>query len=179
MDTLKDKIAAVGFDNVAEIQTESITFDPTLIKHCEMNSCGKYGKNYTCPPNIGDPEELIEIAKSYKKTVVFQKIYDIEDSFDFEGMNRAQLDFKELTLKVQSLCESVFDDFLLLGAGPCELCKVCGIADGIECRFPKKAIASLESYSIFVTSLATTCNMNYINGVNTVTYFGAMLYNEF
>nr|WP_242837443.1 DUF2284 domain-containing protein [Desulfitobacterium metallireducens] len=38
------------------------------------------------------------------------------------------------------------------------------------CRFPDKAILSLEAYCIDVTILANLCNMQYINGQNTVTY---------
>jgi hypothetical protein len=38
-------------------------------------------------------------------------------------------------------------------------------------------VASLEAYGIFVAKLAEKAGMKYINGVNTVTYFGAVLFN--
>ena len=47
---------------------------------------------------------------------------------------------------------------------------------GVEpCRFPEKAIGSLEAYGVNVSLLAQTAGMRYINGQNTVTYFGAIL----
>nr|WP_305142352.1 DUF2284 domain-containing protein [uncultured Acetatifactor sp.] len=43
------------------------------------------------------------------------------------------------------------------------------------CRFPDMAISSLEAHGINVSRLAAECGMKYINGQNTVTYFGAVL----
>ena len=43
---------------------------------------------------------------------------------------------------------------------------------------PDKALASLEAYCISVSDLAASCGMKYINGQNTVTYFGAVMFNE-
>ena len=50
--------------------------------------------------------------------------------------------------------------------------------DGIPCRFPEKAIPSLEAYGINVSRLASAAEMKYINGQNTVTYFGMVLFEE-
>ncbi|MEG1427664.1 MAG: DUF2284 domain-containing protein, partial [Oscillospiraceae bacterium] len=63
---------------------------------------------------------------------------------------------------------------LYLGAGGCGLCDTCAIVTGEPCRFPENALASLESYGVSVSELATACGMRYINGANTVTYFGAV-----
>ena len=165
------------FDNVKEISSENIPFQPSLIELCKQNACGNYGKSYTCPPHIGDTQKLIEEVKNFNKAIVFQKIYSIEDSFDIEGMNSANADFKKCVQKVNDFCKENIRSYLVLGAGGCRLCKICGVETGEPCRFPQNAIASLESYGIFVSELASVCNMNYINGVNTVTYFGAMFYN--
>jgi len=42
---------------------------------------------------------------------------------------------------------------------------------------PDRAMPSLEAYGINVSLLAKTSGMKYINGANTVTYFGAVLFN--
>ena len=62
---------------------------------------------------------------------------------------------------------------LLLGAGGCRLCPRCAKADNQPCRFPDAALASLEAYGVNVSLLAPQAGMQYINGANTVTYFGA------
>lgn len=176
MENLKTDIEKLGFCRAEEILTVHIPFEPSLIQLCEGNACGSFGMNYTCPPLVGETGELIEKAKRYEYAVVFQKVYDIEDSFDIEGMNYAKKDFKKLTKSVSEFCGENLTDFLILGAGPCDLCSICGAVDGSPCRFPKSATASLESYGILVSGLAKECGMKYINGQNTVTYFGAVLY---
>lgn len=173
---LADDIHKCGFDNVSTIPTSDIPFDATLIKLCELNTCGNYGKSYTCPPHIGKTEDLVKKAKSYEYAVVFQKIYYISDSFDIEGMNAGKNDFKILMDKVYEVCNAEMSNYLILGAGGCTRCKICGVVDGVPCRDPKRAFPSLESYSIYVSELAKVCGMNYINGKNTVTYFGMVLF---
>ena len=103
---------------------------------------------------------------------------ELEDSFDFEGM----VDAKKRTYPLAQSLRDVFadceiTDVLHLGAGGCGVCKVCSKRTGEPCRFPEKAMASLEAYSINVSELAKSAGMKYINGQNTVTYFGAVLFN--
>lgn len=43
-------------------------------------------------------------------------------------------------------------------------------------RFPDRAMSSLEAYGVNVSELAVQCGMRYINGENTVTYFGAVFF---
>ena len=69
-----------------------------------------------------------------------------------------------------------FKRVMHLGAGGCGVCKVCAKRSDEPCRFPDLAIASLESYGVNVSAMAASAGMKYINGVNTVTYFGAVLF---
>jgi len=173
---LIEKIKEIGFDNVAEIDVAEIGFEPSLISLCEKNTCGNYGRNYACPPLLGKTEDLIKKAKSFKKMILFQKIYQLEDSFDIEGMARGKMDFSEKTIKTFDAISDIPNEHMVLGAGGCTLCKECGAITNTPCRFPDRAIPSLESFSIQVSTLAGQCGMKYINGVNTTTYFGAVLY---
>ena len=167
-------ISDIGFSNVSLINVSDIEFEPSLLELCKMNACGNYCKNYTCPPLIGNPPELIKHAKSYNRAIVFQKIYQLTDSFDIEGMDNSRIDFRNLTHKVNDLCKNRLDDYLLLTAGGCSECSICGAVTGEKCSFPQKAYPSLEAYSINVSTLCEKSGMKYINGVNTVTYFGAI-----
>lgn len=171
-----DKIKELPFNNVKEIPVSLIDFEPALLELCKMNHCGNYGRCYTCPPLTGDIDSLIEKAKKFKNIIVFQKIYTLEDSFDIEGMGKGNRNFNNLAQKVNSLCKEALSNCIVLCAGGCKLCDRCGAMDSIPCRFPEKAIPSLESYGINVSSLAKKCDMNYINGQNTVTYFGGVIY---
>ena len=173
---LVEKIKMIPFSNVSEADVSDISFEPSLLELCKLNQCGNYGKCYTCPPIVGDIDTLVAKAKSFVRIIVFQKVYKIEDSFDIEGMDEAVKDFAMLVQKVNEICKSEPYNLQVLGAGGCRLCERCGIIDNIECRFPDRAVPSLESYGINVSKLAQICGMKYINGQNTVTYFGGVLY---
>lgn len=171
-----EKISGAGAQKTAVVPVGEICFDASLIELCAMNSCGNYGKNWTCPPLVGETEALIARAKQYQYAAVFSCVYTLEDSFDIEGMERGSASFRTLVQAVGALCRESGEDVLLLGAGGCRLCPECSAGTGEACRHPERAYASLESHGIFVSRLAEAANMKYINGQNTVTYFGAVLY---
>lgn len=164
-----------GADKATVIDVEQIVFDEGLRSYCEANYCGSYGKNYACPPAIGDVQNVIEEAKGYKKALVFQTIHKLEDSYDFEGMENGANIHSKVAEKIDKHLRDIYTDLIQLTAGSCTICKVCSLIEGKPCRFPDRAVSSLEAYCINVPSLAKACNMNYINGANTVTYFGAFL----
>jgi len=172
-----EKAQQIGFTNVATVETSEIVFDSSLIDLCKQNVCGCYGRNYTCPPLCGEINTMIEKAKTYREMAVFQKIYPLEDSYDFEGMRDAGTDFGRLVIALgEALGDGNGERFILLGAGGCRSCETCGAISKTPCPNPERAYASLESYGIFVSELAKSCGMKYINGENTVTYFGGILY---
>jgi predicted metal-binding protein len=158
------------------IDVDKIPFDKGLRKYCEANYCGAYGKNYACPPNVGSVDEVIAKAKLYKKALIFQTVGNLEDSYDIEGMEKAKVNHSKLAKKINAEVKSIYDDYLQLTAGGCDICPTCAITDDKPCRFPDKAISSLEAYCMNVSTLAGLCGMKYINGQNTVTYFGAYLF---
>jgi predicted metal-binding protein len=158
------------------ITTDKIPFDENLRSYCEANYCGHYGKSYACPPSVGESKELIAKAKKYKKALIFQTVTKIEDSFDFEGMKEAALRHSKIADVINNEIKKHFNNYLQLTAGECLTCPVCAIIENKPCRFPDKAISSLEAYCMNVSTLAGLCEMKYINGQNTVTYFGAFLF---
>lgn len=176
---LFDAANARGADNAATAKVSDIPFRKEFRAACEANACGKYGKSHTCPPDVGSIDELIEEAKGYEHAFVFQTIGVLEDSFDIEGMEEAGKKHKNVTLSLRDDIADMLDgDFLALGAGSCEVCSECTKPEDKPCRFPDKAMASLEAYGIAVSELAASCGLKYINGANTVTYFGAFLYGK-
>ena len=172
-----NKIKELGVNNVSLIKVKDICLDPVFRKMCASNSCGMYGKNYQCPPHIGEIEKLMNKVSSFTHAIVYQNIYEIEDSYDFEGMMGAGKKHNQMTYILQKYLKQRNDNtkLLLLGAGGCGLCEKCAILTNEPCRHPEYAISSLEAYGINVSKLATTANMKYINGINTVTYFGIVL----
>lgn len=173
---LLDICRAEGAADARVIDTGKIPFDPKLRSYCAANACGSYGRNYACPPHVGEPDELIARAKSYRRALLFQTVGELEDSFDIEGINRAGQRHKEV-------CAAIFDRIvpqlgwhMVLTAGGCGKCKTCAAVTGEPCRFPDQAVSSLEAYCMNVSQLCGKCGMKYINGANTVTFFAMCLF---
>ena len=159
------------------INPQNIPFSQSVADACRANACGKYGTCWTCPPGVGEYLALEKKIKTYDHAFVFTCKYDLEDCFDFEGM----MDGQQKTMAVlHSIADSLHDenqDFMLLGCAGCTLCKKCTYPDA-PCRFPEKAVVSVEACGIDVVKLASQLQLNYNNGANTVTYFCVVLLKE-
>lgn len=176
-DSLIGEALSLGAHKANVISADLIETDRVFRDICASNGCGMYGKCYMCPPDCGDIDELMAKIKQYSHALVYQTVYELEDSFDFEGMVEAKRVFRPIAQKLRDVfCNMGIEKVLHLSAGGCGVCKVCAKRTGEPCRFPEKAMPSLEAYGINVSRLAAAAEMKYINGQNTVTYFGAVLF---
>jgi len=165
-----------GAANAVSLKGDQILWDRSFRALCEENSCGSCGKNYMCPPDVGDIDDLIARGKVYQNAILYQTIFPLEDSFDIEGMAEASVSHRKLSQTIENHLQKDADfPYLHLSAGGCQLCPRCGKLDGIPCRFPTQALASLESYGINVHLTSKNGGLRYTNGANTVTYFGIIL----
>ena len=177
-DYISNKAVELGAYRACVTEASEIELDRSFRLACESNACGVYGKCYMCPPDVGDIDELMWEVGKYKYAFVYQTVSELEDSFDFEGMIEAKKKSYPLAQSVREIFyELNVGNALHLGAGGCGVCETCAKRTGDPCRFPERATPSLEAYGINVSSLAKSAGMKYINGQNTVTYFGAVLFN--
>ena len=178
-EAMMDAALQGGADKAAVIAVADIPFRRAFREACEANSCGKYGKCWTCPPDVGETDDLIARARRYDRCLLFQTVSGLEDSFDIEGMLEAGRVHSALTRRVwETLKPQMPVDALMLSAGGCGACERCAKEDDIPCRHPELALASLEAYGIAVSEIAPLGGMKYINGADTVTYFSAMLFHS-
>lgn len=144
---------------------------------CEKNYCGIYNKCWVCPPDCGDIDDLMNQVRSYDQILVYQTVGKLEDSFDLEGMRAAGRRQTKLNQKVLDWSKTLpVSRSRLLGGGGCGLCEVCAKVTNEPCRHPDRALPALEAYGVDVSRLASAAGMKYINGQNTVTYFGGLLF---
>jgi len=159
-------------------QSQLVT-SPLFRDICRNNGCGQYGRCWVCPPEIGEIDRLIQSLGAYKTILWYQSIAPIEDSFDIEGMFDAAHSHAQLSQRISTaLTNHGYAGFLHLSCGGCFLCARCTMPDGIPCRHPEQAISSLEGYGVDVYSTTKNTPLSYINGENTVTYFGAVFFTE-
>lgn len=164
-----------GATKAAIIPVEKIVMSADFYKICEGNSCGNFGQCWMCPPYLGDIEELMAKVKTYSHGLLYQTISEIEDSFDIEGMFEAGKRHSELSQKMEQSGEMP-EKRLHLSCGGCRLCERCARRDDQPCRYPDKALGSMEGYGIDVYRTTKETELKYINGPDTVTYFGIVLF---
>lgn len=170
---------ALGAYGAGAVAIDKIVFDRGFLSLCESNACGNFGKCWTCPPDVGNIDELIAEAKKFDGVVVYQTVRDLEDSYDFEGMMEAGRLHNELAERItDAFADREFTKTLHLGAGGCRICEVCSKRQEEPCRYPDRAMASLETYGVDVSQLASAAGLKYINGQDTVTFFGAYFYKK-
>ena len=165
-----DKISKIAHitREIAVVKPENIPFRQYVVEACARNACGRYGKTWTCPPGVGELEELKRKWLSYSSAIVFTTCHDIEDSFDIEGMEEGRKKHERITDEAIAIFEG--EDIAVMSAEGCDLCKVCTYPTS-PCRYPDVARSSVEANGISVVELARDCGIHYKNEPNTVTYF--------
>lgn len=174
---IKPYLAHPGIFEYKIFSTDLIPFSPAVVEACARNACGMYGKTWTCPPGVGTLEELKRKITAYPKAAVFTCKFDLEDSFDFEGMTAGQKETKKVLKAVSANMRAAGETFWALGNEGCGLCRSCTYPDA-PCRYPDLASPSVEACGINVMQLAKDVGLRYNNGPATVTYFCMILFED-
>ncbi len=174
---LKNIAIQSGLYECGEMEVSKIKFYPELRKACEVNTCRKYDTKWTCPPGVGTLEECKARVLKFSTMLLFSKKIELEDEFDIEGMAEGVLEFKKAVTVFEENVEELLGDRMFLTNEGCNRCEKCTYPDS-PCRFPQKIHHSISGYGFFVSELARQVGIKYNNGKNTVTYFGALLFNK-
>ncbi len=159
--------------------TAGLKAEDTVRQNCLINYCGKSNKSWTCPPHTGELEALGTRLLTYSHGVVLQSISNLEDSWDFEGMADAAHSHNQMVREVARQISEKYPslEILPLACGSCDYCEECTCPDS-PCRFPDKAMSSVEAQGLDINALVRSVGLNYINGVDTVSYVGMVLWRE-
>ena len=137
------------------IQAQDIIVAPWVRMRC-MFGCLSYGKSGCCPPNVPSVDECREFFASYKSAVVFHLTKKVEKPDD------RILWSKETNKELSKVERAVFlagnYKVFLFFMDECRLCSKCA-GGRMECRNPKQARPSPESFSVDV--FATVRKMGY------------------
>ncbi|MDR1039139.1 MAG: DUF2284 domain-containing protein [Deltaproteobacteria bacterium] len=174
--SLVERVKALHPTRVATVEVASFVFDREFRRLCEVNHCGFYNRKWTCPPHVGEVDDLVAEARTYERAVVYQLVGFLKHSFDWKGTLAAGEVFNRISFKINDDIVPTLARARLLGAGHCQRCPTCAFQTDEPCRSPGKAIRSLEANCVDVKALADSCGMKFINGQDTVTLFGAVLY---
>ncbi|MDR2356450.1 MAG: DUF2284 domain-containing protein [Clostridiales Family XIII bacterium] len=173
---LTDRLRQLPVNQADAIDVGFLTYEREVRAMCEMNSCGRYGRSWNCPPQVGSIEALEAKCGAYRNGILLNTVNALEDSFDFEGMMAAGVALHNILVEVNGIAAREFrlDAYLLLGAGSCSACKTCAHPE--PCRHPEERFIPIEACGVNVVSLAKNTGFRYNNGPNTVTFFGLLLF---
>ena len=163
-----------GFTHVGELNIVALEFMPEVRDMCSADRCHKYGRSWTCPPGCGTLEEAAANAAHYHRGVLLQTTAQLEDDFDIEGMQQAEVDQKKSFAAFVEQLREEYPDCLPMATGGCTLCAQCTYPDA-PCRFPKKAIPSMEAYGLLVSKVCEKSGLPYYYGPQTLTYTSCVL----
>ncbi|MCL2493643.1 MAG: DUF2284 domain-containing protein [Clostridiales bacterium] len=154
-----------------------LTYEDEIRGMCAQNTCGRYGTAWNCPPVCGTVKELETVCRHYKKGILVNTVKRIQDSFDWQGMMDGGRDLCDILEAADGAARALgMADYRIFGSGGCYACEACSYPDE-PCRFPDKLFTPIEACGINVMQTALGSGFKYINGANTVTYFGMILYN--
>jgi predicted metal-binding protein len=162
------------------IDPSDIIFREEFRKACERNACGKFGTNWMGPPAVGPIDELMAKAKAYKHGLLLQTVHPVASSFDMKAMVAGGKAFDEVFRAVLNCMRGKhrMGVALPLGAGCCRVCLKCAYLEGEPCRYPDRALSSLEAYGMDVMALAKAHDIPYRDGTKSMAFFGLILFND-
>ncbi|MBQ8731754.1 MAG: DUF2284 domain-containing protein [Oscillospiraceae bacterium] len=164
----------MGFEGVGELKREALIFRAEVRQMCSADRCHAYGKNWCCPPGCGTIEEAAQRVEGYSRGVIVQTVGQLEDEFDFESMQETARIHQERFAKLVAQLKTKWPEVFPMGAGTCTICKECTYPEA-PCRFPDRAIPSMEAYGLWVSDVCEKSGIPYSYGKNTIAYTSCFL----
>lgn len=171
---IEEVIKSVGFDCVGSCPTDGLQVREEVRDMCAAGRCQIYGHSWACPPNCGDLDYFDKFIHEKKTCYVVQTVGELEDDFDIETMMEAEQQQKERVLELHKLLSESFPAARVLSSGTCTLCKPCAYPDE-PCRFPDRAMVSMEAAGLVVSDVCTQAGIPYNHGKQTIAYSSCVL----
>ena len=164
----------LGFDVAVELDAQQLVAREDVRAMCVEDKCGAYNKNWTCPPAIGSVEKCQQQMRRYKRGILLQTVGHMHKAVDSKCYRETEQRHMKNFYALAEAIRKVHPDALCLGAGGCRICKQCAYPE--PCRFPDKAVSSMEGYGLFVTQVCRDAGIPYHHGDRTITYTACVLF---
>ena len=164
----------IGFDVAVTLDPRTLTAREDVRAMCAEDKCGAYNKNWTCPPAVGTVEECQKRMGQFRHGILLQSIGHMRKTVDSACYRETERRHLQQFYAFAEEIRREHPDALCLGAGGCRVCKTCAYPE--DCRFPEKAVSSMEGYGLFVTQVCRDAGIPYHHGERTVTYTACVLY---
>ncbi len=163
-----------GFTEAAPLNVAALTPMKAVRDACAEDKCRAYGRNWTCPPACGTLEECAARLRGYDRGLLLQTVGKLEKQIDTKAYRRLETEHAASLRKFAEELRGEYPDALCLGAGGCRVCEACAYPE--PCRFPEKAMSSMEAYGLFVTQVCRDSGLPYYYGPKTIAYSACVLF---
>lgn len=163
----------LGFAAATVIEAQILKPREDVRAMCVENKCGSYQKNWTCPPAVGTVEACEKRIRQYNTGLLLQTVGHLTKAIDSRVYRETEQQHIRNLYTLAGQIRKIYPDALCLGTGGCRVCKQCAYPE--ECRFPEKAMASMEAYGLFVTQVCREAGVAYHHGEKTITYTACIL----
>ncbi len=164
-----------GFSHWGELHMDALVPLDAVREMCAADRCGCYGRNWACPPGCGSLNHISERLLRYHSGLLVQTTGALRDDFDIETMDAISGTHRVHFLNLARQARLLAPDCLPLSAGPCLVCRKCTYPNR-PCRFPTKAISSMEAYGLLVSDICIRSGLQYNYGPKTLTYTSCILF---
>lgn len=165
---------SMGFDVAAPLDPKTLTAREDVRDMCAADKCGAYNTNWTCPPACGTVAECQEKMRSFDHGILLQSIGHMTKAIDSKCYRETERRHMKNFYAFAEEIRKVYPNALCLGAGGCRVCKTCAYPE--NCRFPEKAMSSMEGYGLFVTQVCRDAGVPYYYGERTIAYTACVLF---
>ncbi|MDR0791029.1 MAG: DUF2284 domain-containing protein [Methanomassiliicoccaceae archaeon] len=178
MNDIMDKVLndETRFAEILDLTNAPLPIDIMVLRYCEDDACGKYNKNWTCPPAVGAFEDCKKRIEKYSRMLIFRSEYKLNEWYDAERIEETIRMHQANVRRVRELIPDDIGDHLVLSGGGCVYCKECSFVTGEQCRHPDIAIPPIESYGIDWFRFAKKHNIKYGSPEGEMYYFGMILF---
>lgn len=167
------KAKEMGFDAAVFMDPQNLAAREDVRAMCAADKCGAYGKNWTCPPAVGTLEECQARMGQYKRGILLQTVGRMTKPIDSRCYRETERRHMKNFYAFAEEIRRGYPNALCLGAGGCRVCSQCAYPS--PCRFPEKAMSSMEGYGLFVTQVCRDAGIPYHYGEKTITYTACVL----
>jgi len=166
--------AECGFTHCAPADVSTFEFLQEIRDMCAADKCNRYNKSWSCPPACGPIEEMRERVEGYTSGILLQTVGELEDSYDWEGIQNTAKLHGENFGKMWDELDKRYASVLAMGAGSCSKCESCTYPDS-PCLFPERMAASMEACGLYVSKVCTDNNLKYNYGPNKIAFTACFL----
>lgn len=163
-----------GFSHYGPLNVKKLKLLEEVRDMCSADRCHAYGRSWVCPPACGTIPEIREKIKGFSSGILVQTTGEMEDDFDVEAMMETEEIHKKHFMQFVEKMRETGEKVMPMAAGTCRICKTCAYPE--PCRFPEKAIPSMEACGLFVSKTCEDSGLGYYYGKNTITYTSCVLF---